>query len=88
MKDFLQLKKNLKKDFSSLTKIKIAVLADTATQFLVQALRGVGYDYGINLQILETDFNQIERQIFDLNSELYVYKPNEFLLFKIGYGFN
>jgi FkbH-like protein len=82
MKDFLQLKKNLKKDFSSLTKIKIAVLADTATQFLVQALRGMGYDYGINLQILEADFNQIERQIFDLNSELYDYKPEVIIVFR------
>lgn len=82
MEDFLQLKKNLKKDFSSLTKIKIAVLADTATQFLVQALRGMGYDYGINLQILEADFNQIERQIFDLNSELYDYKPEVIIVFR------
>ncbi len=82
MKDFLQLKKNLKKDFSSLTKIKIAVLGDTATQFLVQALRGMGYDYGINLQILEADFNQIERQIFDLNSELYDYKPEVIIVFR------
>ncbi len=46
MKDFSQLKKNLKKDFSQLKKIKIAVLGDSATQFLIQALRGVGFEYG------------------------------------------
>lgn len=40
MKDFSQLKKNLKKDFSGLKAIKVAVLGDSATQFLVQALRG------------------------------------------------
>ena len=38
MKEFSQLKKNLKKDFSKLKAIKVAVLGDTATQFLTQAL--------------------------------------------------
>lgn len=42
MKDFYQLKKNLKKDFSSCRKIKVSVLGDSATQFLIQALRGAG----------------------------------------------
>ncbi len=63
MKDFSQLKKNLKKDFSNLKKVKVAVLGDTATQFLVQALRGSGFDNGFDLQIWEADFNQIERQV-------------------------
>ena len=82
MKDFSQLKKNLKKDFSQLKKIKIAVLGDSATQFLIQALRGVGFEYGLDLQIWEADFNQIERQIFDLNSELYDYKPEVIIVFR------
>ena len=42
MKTFSELKKNLKQDFSSLKTIKVAVLGDTATQFLMQALRGAG----------------------------------------------
>jgi FkbH-like protein len=82
MKDFLQLKKNLKKDFSNLKMLKIAVLGDTATQFLIQALRGLGYDNGFNLEIWEADFNQIERQVFDLSSELYEFKPEIVIVFQ------
>jgi FkbH-like protein len=82
MKDFALLKKNLKKDFSQLKSIKIALLGDTATQFLVQALRGLGYDYGFDLQIWEADFNQVERQVYDPSSELYQFDPDIVILFQ------
>jgi FkbH-like protein len=82
MKDFSQLKKNLKKDFSKLKAIKVALLGDTATQFLVQALRGSGFDRGFDLQIWEADFNQIERQVFDPDSELYEFKPEIVIVFQ------
>ena len=82
MKDFSALKKNLKKDFSALKKIKVAVLGDTATQFLTQALRGEGYDKGFDLDIWEADFNQIERQVFDPSSELYEFAPQIVILFQ------
>lgn len=71
MKNFTQLKKNLKNSFSELKKIKVAVLGDTSTQLLTQALRGIGFDYDLDLDIWEADFNQIERQVFDPSSELY-----------------
>ncbi len=81
MKTFSQLKKNLKNDFSNLKTIKVAVLGDTATQFLIQALRGTGYEEGFDLQIWEADFNQIERQVFDPSSELYELKPELIIVF-------
>ncbi|MBK9356507.1 MAG: HAD family hydrolase [Bacteroidales bacterium] len=82
MKTFTQLIKNLKKDFSKLKSIKIAVLGDSATQFLTQALRGTGYDYGFDLQVWEADFNQVERQVFDTNSELFAYEPEIVIIFQ------
>jgi len=82
MKLFSELKKNLKSDFSSLIPVKVALLGDTATQFLNLALRGTGYDYGFNLQIWEADFNQIERQVFDSTSELYEFNPELIILFQ------
>jgi FkbH-like protein len=82
MKDFSQLKKNLKGDFSKLKPIKIALLGDTATQFLSQALRGTGFDYGFDLLIWEADFNQIERQVFDPTSELYELQPEIIIIFQ------
>jgi FkbH-like protein len=82
MKDFSQLKKNLKKEFSNLKTIKLAVLGDTATQFLAIALKGLGYDNGLNFEIWEADFNQIERQVLDLSSELYEFKPEIVIVFQ------
>jgi len=82
MTTFSLLKKNLKKDFSLLKPIKIALLGDTATQFLQQALRGTGYNVDYNLQIWEADFNQIERQIFDPTSELYEFNPELVIIFE------
>jgi len=81
MKDFGQLVKNLKKDFSNLKIIKIAILGDTSTQFLTKAIRGLGYDHGFNLEILEADFNQIERQVYDPASALYQFLPDIVIVF-------
>jgi predicted enzyme involved in methoxymalonyl-ACP biosynthesis len=81
-KDFNSLKKNLKKDFSYLKKVKVALLGDTATQFLKQALRATGFDQEFDLNIWEADFNQIERQIFDPESELYKFEPEVVIVFQ------
>ena len=72
-KSFLQLKKNLKKDFSNFRKIKIGILGDNSTQFLNIALKGLGYDYHLNLDIFEADYDQIPLQVFDTFSDLYKY---------------
>ena len=82
MKVFSQIKKNLKNDFSNLKAIKVAILGDSATQFLNQAIRGLGYDKGFDLQIWEADFNQIELQVTDPNSELYEFEPEIIIIFQ------
>ena len=82
MQDFFQLSKNLKKDFSGFKKIKVCLLGDTATQFLVQALRALGFDNGLDLHIWESDFNQIERQVFNTTSELYDHQPEVVIIFQ------
>ena len=82
MTPFTQLKRNLKKDFSGRKKIKVALLGDTATQMLVQAIRGLGFENGYDLNIWEADFNQIERQVFDSTSELYEFQPEIVILFQ------
>lgn len=82
MKPFSQLKKNLKNDFSHLKAVKIALLGDSATQLLTQAIRAVGYEYQFNLITWEADFNQIERQVFDPGSELYEFAPDVIIIFQ------
>ena len=81
MPTFSELKKKLKQDFSHLESIRVALLGDTATPFLAQALRGTGFDRGFNLRIWEADFNQIERQVVDHESELYTFDPQVIIIF-------
>ncbi|MQP24769.1 HAD-IIIC family phosphatase [Flavobacterium sp. LMO8] len=81
MKDFSQLRKNLKKDFSGFKSLKVALLGDTSTQFLAQAIRGEGFDATLDLEIWEADFNQIEMQVFNTDSEMYAFHPDVIILF-------
>jgi len=79
--DFLQLKKNLKRDLSHLKLIKVAILGDTATQLLTQAIKGYGFEAGINFDIFEADYSQIAGHVFDSSSDLYQFKPEWVIIF-------
>ena len=78
---FQDLKKNLKKDFSGLLPVKLAVLGDSATQMYVQAIKGFGYETGIKFEVFEADYDQVERQIYDTSSELFKFKPEFVVIF-------
>ena len=45
-------------------------------------MKGIGYDNGVNLEIWEADFNQIERQVYDLSSKLYEFNPEIVIVFQ------
>ncbi|MES2702324.1 MAG: HAD-IIIC family phosphatase [Bacteroidota bacterium] len=75
MRTFNELKKNLKKDFTGHKKIKLAVLADSASQLMCTAIRGHGYEAQLDYEIYEADYNQIDLQLFDQSSELYEFRP-------------
>ncbi len=75
MQTFQQLKKNLKRPRKGLHPVRVALLGDHATQLLAQALEGYGVEAGYDFQLFEADYNQMERQAFDLGSELYAHRP-------------
>ena len=82
LSNFKTLKNNLKKDISMLPSIKVALLGDTATQFLATALKGVAVERGFNIEMFEADFNQVERQLLEATSELYEFNPNYIIVFQ------
>ncbi len=82
MLDFLHLKKNLKKPTGDFKTARLAILGDSATQFVAQAVKGMGIENSLNLEIFEADFNQIDRQILDPLSELYEFQPEYILIFE------
>jgi FkbH-like protein len=81
LKDFNALKKNLKRPVEGLPTVRFAVLGDSATQFVVQAIRGQGIELGLNIEVFEADFNQIDLQILDPRSEYYDFRPEITLVF-------
>jgi len=79
---FKELKRNLKKDYSTLPNRKVALLGDVATQFLTVSIKGMGYERGYNLDIFEAEFNQIERQVLDPTSDLHQFGPDYNIVFQ------
>jgi len=86
------LQKNLKRDSSILPMLKVALVGDTATQFLAVALKGIGIERGFKLDLFEADYNQVERQLLDASSELHVFDADYIVVFqsthKLLSGFN
>lgn len=82
MLKFSQLKKNLKSDTSLLSSIKLAVVGDTATQLLCTAIRGMGVEKGYCVDLLEAEYNQVERQLLDPTSDLYQFNAEFVIIFQ------
>lgn len=74
--EFKEIKANLKKDFTGFKKVKVAILADSSTQYLAQAIRGIGYNKKLDIEIWEADYDAIDLTINDPDSELYSFKPD------------
>lgn len=82
MISFKDLKKNLKKDLSGLPSVKVALVGDTATQFLATAIRGMGVERGYNIDLFEAEYSQVERQFMDPTSDLYQFDADFIVVFQ------
>lgn len=60
--------------------MKIAVLGNCATQFLTTSLIGYARLEHMKVEVSEANYNQIDIQVFDCNSELYQSNPDCILL--------
>ena len=82
MLQFKELKKLLKENLTGLPSLKIALVGDTATQFLATAIKGVGIERGYNINLFEAEYNQVERQFLDPASELYEFNADVIVVFQ------
>lgn len=74
---FTHLKNNIQiKKQDAIAGTKIAILADTASQLVVQTIEGYGLEYNVQYDIFEAGFDEIDRQVFDLSSGLYRHSPD------------
>ncbi|WP_313920658.1 HAD-IIIC family phosphatase [Tahibacter sp.] len=66
--------------------LKIALLADSATQFLAEALRGHAATRCMGIDLYEAGIGQIESQIFNGQSDLYRHLPDYLLVLRSSNG--
>lgn len=88
MLSFKELKRNLKKEISNQPAIKVALLGDTATQFLATAIKGWGIERGYPIDIFEAEYNQVERQFLDPASDLYQFDAQYIVVFQSTHKWN
>ena len=81
MKTLRELKKLAKVELDT-PRIKVALLGDTATQLLVMSIKGEAIDRGINLDMYEGEYSQVERQLMDPTSELYEFDADIIVVFQ------
>ena len=79
---FKELKRNIKKDYTGFKEMKIAVLGDSPTQLLAQAIKGAGYNQQLNFNVFDADYNQVDRLTLDITSELYNNKAAYTIIFE------
>ena len=53
MLQFKELKKLLKNELAGLPSVKVALVGDTATQFLATAIKGMGVERGYNIDLFD-----------------------------------
>ena len=71
MRTFQQLKRLSKQPCGDYPKARMALLGDSATQFLAIALKGEAQSRELALDLFEAEYNQVERQVLDPTSDLY-----------------
>lgn len=81
MKDFKTLRQYAKKK-DGLKEVQVALLGDTATQFLATAIIGEGAARGYKISLFEAEYNQIERQLYDQSSDYYDCSPKYTIVFQ------
>lgn len=82
MLSFQELKKSVKHMPTGLPQVKVALVGDTATQFLGTAIKGVGIERGYQTDLFEAEYNQVERQFLDPTSELYEFDADFIVVFQ------
>ena len=71
MGSIIKLRSKFNKVEKNYKELKLAILSDSASQFFVQGLKAYGIKNRLNIKILESNFDQIKLQVFNINSSLF-----------------
>ncbi len=78
---YVNLMRNGRKDMSGLPVSRFALLGDCATQHIAASIRGYAYEMGQNFVMFDADYDQIDAQLMDENSELFAFAPETVLIY-------
>lgn len=81
MRTLKELKKLAKEQVSG-SQYKIALVGDTATQLLTTAIKGEAVARRLSVELFEGEYSQVERQLLDPTSELYVFDADCIVIFQ------
>lgn len=82
MKSFQELKRLLKQVHSDFPCVRLALLADSASQFLATAIKGEGIARGFKIDLFEAEYNQVERQVLDPGSDFHLFDAEFTVVFQ------
>jgi len=86
---FSELKKLAKKSPDvGIPSVKVALLGDTATQFLATAMKGDAIQRGFSLDLYEAEYNQVERQFLDPTSDLHNFNADYIVVYQSSHKWN
>ena len=79
MPDYHELKRLAKRQCEG-NAIRVAIIGDCSTQHLTTAVKGTAFFEGLNLDLFDADYDQVEAQLTDPTSEVYQFSPSFILL--------
>ena len=80
-KTFLELQKAAKKSRLQNPDFNVAVVGDSATQFLSDSIRGEAYLRGLTVSVYEADYDSVAQQFIDEHSEVYESRPEYIIIY-------
>ena len=82
MHSFKQLRKYCKETVLQTNAPRMALVGDTATQFLATALRGEAIARGFDINLFEAEYNQVEQQLLIPTSDLHQFDADFIVIFQ------
>lgn len=80
-KTFLELQKAAKKSRLQNPDFNVAVVGDSATQFLSDSIRGEAYLRGLTVSVYEADYDSVAQQLIDENGGVYKSQPKYVIIY-------
>ena len=80
-KTFLELQRAAKKSRLQKQDLNVAVVGDSATQLLSDAIRGEAYLRGLTVSVYDADYDSVAQELIDENSGAYKSKPQYIMIY-------